>query len=83
VRNERSPRTTGGPATTSAPFTIPNPAEEAWVIRERQRIGEAREARLVSRMALGLRGRRHDDHPNVWSTDRVRRLEQRRRTGAA
>jgi hypothetical protein len=56
--------------------------EETWVLAERERIDEARAARLLLWSALGLCGRQHDHHPDIWSESRVSRLEQRR-MGAA
>lgn len=87
MSNEQGPGTDRAPVKTNGKHEVrailTAAYEESWVLTEREHITEARAERLMLWMALGLRGYRHDDHPAVWSRERVCRLERRRRMGAA
>ncbi len=82
ARNERTPGTTRGPADINLGHEVTailsRSVEEPWVVSERARIAEQREWKIALMAVLGLRGYRHDDHPAVWSHERVSRLERRR-----
>jgi hypothetical protein len=83
--NKRSPGTTRGPANLGHEVRaiISRSVEEPWVIAERERIAEAREFKDALMAVLGLKGYRHNNHPEIWSRERVARLERRRRRAAA
>lgn len=62
-KRSRPPTKETGPDTNAnhGPPSITGSCVETWVIREQELIDEAREARLMLWMALGLRVPCHDD----------------------